>query len=132
MKKIVIFSILAVLLIAGGTAGVFFYINKDKEPETQDTAQQQETKIEYTGVKGRTALQTLKDFVGKTNVENTGSGGMTSGESTPVEVQTINGVTADSTKEYWSFSVNGELMDEDPGTYMTNDGDVIVWELKSL
>ncbi|MGB4420288.1 MAG: DUF4430 domain-containing protein [Candidatus Saccharimonadales bacterium] len=135
MNKKVLLVVLAVLLIGGATAGTIFLLKNNSEDKnsTSQTIEtnKKDTKIEHTGKNGRTALQTLKDFVGKENVKNTGSGGMTSGNQEPVVIQSINNITVDETKEYWSFSINGFLIEEDPGTYMTKDGDVIVWEIKN-
>lgn len=134
MNKKILLVVLAIILVGGVTTGTIFLLKRNSDNKNSNSqvveTDKQDTKIEHTGRNGRTALQTLKDFVGKENVKNTGSGGMTSGNQEPVVIQSINEIKADETKEYWSFSVNGILIQEDPGIYMTKDSDLIVWEIK--
>lgn len=134
VKKNILLIVLAVLLVSGVTVGTIFLLKNSSENNNSNSqaveTNKKDTKIEHTGKDGRTALQTLKDFVGKENVKNTGSGGITSGQQEPVVIQSIKGIEVDESKEYWSFSVNGILIEEDPGVYMTKDDDVIIWEIK--
>lgn len=78
--------------------------------------------VEYQGEDGVTALVTLKSI---TNVKTENSD---FGEF----VASINGVGADSSKEYWSFYVNGKYADEGAGTYEAKPGDSFKWQLEQL
>lgn len=76
----------------------------------------------YAGVVDEVALTTLKSL---TEVQTQDSA---YGEF----VTSINGVSADSSKEYWAFYVNGAYANEGAGTYKAKAGDSFEWKLEAL
>lgn len=132
-KSIVVAAIVAVI----GLFGVGLYtINQpdtsvDSSVQTTEQPTEQNTKVtfsedgktvEYQGVEGTTALATLKSLT-EVKTENSDFGEF---------VTSINGVGADSSKEYWSFYVNGKYSDEGAGTYEAKAGDSFKWQLEQL
>ena len=92
--------------------------------KTEDTTQvtQRVTTLTYQGQDGKTALELLES-VAKTEK---------SGEGENAYITSINGVKADSTKEYWAFSINGEASMVGAGSYVTKSSDVIKWDLTTF
>lgn len=134
--RIILASVLSLTVIGGA---VFLYVNQDKNTTNQDSSvssnlEQQPAQssqinfsedgktVDYTGVLDETALATLKALA---QVE-------TKESSYGEFVTTINGVTADESKEYWSFYVNGSYANEGAGTYKAKSGDNFQWKLESL
>ncbi len=135
MKK----SILAVIIVAViGLFGFGVYNITQQETSvdssvqtTEQVAQPTEDNITfsedgktvtYQGEESVTALATLKSLTTVTT-ENSDFGELVTG---------INGVQADSSKEYWSFYVNGKYADEGAGTYKAKSGDSFKWQLEQL
>ena len=72
----------------------------------------------YAGVKGKNALELLKN---NATVKFDSSG----------MVVSINGREADTTRhEYWAFYINGDLANIGPASYMTSDGDILKWKIE--
>ena len=78
--------------------------------------------LQYDGQPDETALATLKSQT-EVKVKDTEFGEF---------VEAINGVAADSSKEYWAFYVNGKLASEGAGTYKAKEGDKLEWKLENL
>ena len=78
--------------------------------------------INYSGVVGETALETLNSLA-MVEVQESSFGEF---------VTSINGVEADSSTEYWAFFVNGELAAVGAGSYEAEEGDQITWRLESI
>ncbi len=78
--------------------------------------------VSYDGQDGKTALELLKALA-TTETESSAYGDF---------VTSINGLKAESNKEYWSFYVNGAYASEGAGTYKTSDTEKIQWKLESL
>ncbi len=96
--------------------------NTAAESNADITISEDKKTVSYQGEEGRTALVVLKEL---TEVE-------TKTESFGEFVTGINGVMADSSKEYWSFYVNGEYASEGAGTYQTKEGELIEWKLEAI
>lgn len=77
----------------------------------------------YDGQDGKTALELLKAKYPNTTTESSTYGDYVTG---------IDGVKADSSKEYWAFYVNGEVANEGAGTYQTKSSDKIEWRLELM
>lgn len=88
---------------------------------TVQTAEQVKT-LSYQGQDGKTALELLESAA---TIEK-------SGEGENAYITSINGVAADSTKEYWAFSINGEASMVGAGSYVTKSSDVIKWDLTTF
>lgn len=121
--------IIAVALLGGG----FLVVNsKDDKSTTNTSTANTSTKVvkfsadkktvSYDGQEGKTAMDLLNTLA-TVETEASAYGDF---------VTTINGLKADSTKEYWSFYVNGAYASEGAGTYITSDTDKIEWKLESL
>lgn len=128
-------ALLAVLVIAIGGASLYAANrNGDKTEntptETAQTAQQtaevsiseDKKTVSYEGQTGKTALEVLKSLTSVSTLQSN-FGEFVSG---------INGVEAESNKEYWAFYVNGTLSNEGAGTYKTTDGEKLEWRLEAL
>lgn len=129
-------ALLAVVVIGAGG----FWLYDNNQSSTDDTVVNTETTqvvventpeitisedgttVSYLGQEGKTALELLQ---GGTKVikDSSDFGDFVTG---------INGLEADSNKEYWSFYVNGEYASEGAGTYQTTDGEKIEWKLEQL
>lgn len=96
--------------------------NSQKQPASNVTISEDKKTVSYQGEEGKTALETLRQ---RTDVE-------TKTESFGEFVTGINGLVADSAKEYWAFYVNGAYASEGAGTYIQKSGDVIEWKLEEL
>lgn len=126
-KRIIIATISALLLIGLISTAVYFNqasIAATKAKQTQqEAAKEVENKtITYQGKEGVTALALLQQAA---KVETSGSGEM-------AFVTTINGVTANSKKEFWAFNINGIAATVGAGSYVTKNSDTIVWTLSSF
>lgn len=130
LKKVIVASLVALILAGGGTA---IYLNREtifKDDQKIQLDQEKPVEIEksekitYQGQDGLTALEILKE-----QSEDV----VTNGEGENAFVVSINGVTADSTKQqYWSFKVNGQMAESGVGSYITKDGDIIEMELATF
>ncbi len=101
-------------------------VQEQEESEGQNAAEneiefsQDGETVTYNGRDGQTALEVLRSL---TTVETEDSD---FGEF----VVAINGVQADTDKEFWAFYVNGEQANEGAGTYESSDGDELQWRLE--
>lgn len=135
-KKVI--TIVALLLIAIVAAfGVWYFNFRENEPssDNQQAATQQVgqeslvqisedgTSVSYVGVEGQTALSLLKQYTNVDTEEFTGIGEY---------VVSINGVSADSTNNFWGFYVNGEQAQVGAGEYISTNGDEIEWRLENV
>lgn len=117
------------ILISLGATGFVLYQNGIIFPKTEQT--QQKSVITFTnngkeatykGKNNKTALSLLQNA---TNV-------IVSGTGENSFVTSINGITADSTKEFWSFSVDGIDASVGAGSYITKDNETITWKLTTF
>lgn len=126
-------KILIVVIAGALLGGGFFVLNsRDDKAPAKVSSSATTTKVvkisadkktvSYDGQEGKTALELLKSL---TSVE-------TQSSAYGDFVISVNGLKADSTKEYWSFYVNGAYASEGAGTYKTNSIDKIEWKLESL
>jgi len=135
--KSILVSLAAIAVIGGG--GIWFYDSSQGAQESTENSQaitqvqvaekkpeitisEDEKTVSYQGQAGSTALEILKSGLDVT-VEDSSFGEFVTG---------INGVEADSSKEYWSFYVDGDYAPEGAGTYQTTDGEQIEWKLEQL
>jgi hypothetical protein len=131
MKKQLI-SAVAVAAIAVAGLGTYQAVQQDTPSAAQPSVVQQVPKpitfsenkktVNYDGVAGITALETLKTLT-MVDTKASAYGEMITG---------INGVSADSNSEYWAFYVDGKLASEGAGTYKAQSGDKIEWRLEKL
>lgn len=126
MNKKIIALVIGALVIIGAITATVIIIN---QPQSNTTEQQTTKKLElvnnelsYQGKEGITALALLEE---NATIVTSGTGEM-------AYVTTINGVLADSTKEYWQFIVNGESASVGAGSYVTKDSDTITWKLTTF
>ncbi len=132
--KQILTTALAVVVLTGG--GFWLYNNQNNQVEvsnnttTQQVAKEQpkltvaedKKTVSYEGQEGQTALAILKTLT-DVKTEESSFGEFVVG---------INGVEADSSKEYWSFYVNDAYGSEGAGTYQTKTGEQIKWVLEKL
>ena len=125
-----------VAVIAIGSGGFWLYnSNQETTVETIATPVIQTTEktnnitfsddqktVSYEGQTGKTALKVLESLA-EVTTEESSFGAFVTG---------INGVMADSDKEYWSFYVDDGYAPEGAGTYETTDGEKIEWKLEGL
>jgi hypothetical protein len=129
MKKQILTYIIVVFVAIGAIAGGFYgyqvLTTKKSEPviatSNCETSNNGRT-ITYKGEDNSTALELLNK---KCQTESTGQG-----ESS--FITKINGVEANSSKEFWSFKVNGEMASVGAGSYTTKSSDIITWELSTF
>ncbi len=132
-KQLAIWITSAIIVIGGAATGIYLYENQSNSAEveqvdqtTQTTAETDSTAkvttITYQGQDGKTALELLEAAA---SIEK-------SGEGENAYITSINGVAADSTKEYWAFSINGEASMVGAGSYVTKSSDVIKWDLTTF
>jgi uncharacterized membrane protein YkgB len=130
MKKRTIISIIGSILLIGLIAtGIYLYQSGVIFPKAEQVQQKttdntpDSKEVTYKGKDDITALALLKQ---NAKIETSGTGEM-------AFVTSINGVSADSTKnEYWAFDVNGQPATVGAGSYVTKDSDTIVWKLSSF
>ena len=128
MKKRNIIYVIIVLVVVGLIAASVYIYQSNNTPKKASQAQQEilntpnNKEITYKGKDGITALALLGQ---KVKVETSGTGEMS-------YVTTINGVVANSKKEYWAFSVNGKPAVVGAGSYITKSSDLITWKLSSF
>jgi hypothetical protein len=78
--------------------------------------------VSYQGIAGETALATLKKLTAtKTTIDSFGE-----------FVTSINGLAADSSKEFWAFYVNAQQAPVGAGSYASAQNDKIEWKLESF
>ena len=95
---------------------------QDAETEQPITFEQEGEVVKYSGVTGQTALDTLK-LLTDVKVEESSFGEFVTG---------IGEVSADSSKNFWSFLVNGSMAEVGAGDYVAKGGDQIEWQLTEL
>lgn len=95
-------------------------LESQNEAEDEIEFSQDGRTVTYSGRDGETALEVLESL---TTVETEDSD---FGEF----VVAINGVQADTDKEFWAFYVNGEQASEGAGTYESSDEDELQWRLE--
>ena len=133
MKSKLTIAIIAIFLIVGGYGTFYLYSHsKSLKPVIADNNISNQTSVinisedgkqlAYEGVSNETALATLKKLIA---VETTSSD---FGE----QVMSINGLTADSSKEFWAFYVNGQMASVGAGSYISSAGDKIEWKLETF
>lgn len=135
MKKILTIVLSAAIVAVLGFSGYYFVANRNDNNTSQVTSIE-ETKptqgsisfaddgrsLSYQGQEGIDVLTTLKSL---TDVQ---TNSFDFGEF----VTSINGVTADSSKEYWSLLINDKPSEVGAGAYIAKNGDVIKWQLENL
>ena len=125
--------VLGILLVAvaamAGAVLLNYATDTSTEPsnvsveQVQLASNEDGTVVDYTGVEGESALALLKQYADVDTDEFEGLGEY---------VVAINGVTADSSSNYWAFYVNGEAATVGAGSYVTASGDQIEWRLESV
>lgn len=126
MKKQILTYTIVVLVAIGVIIGGFYGYQAltSKKSDSTVVANSCETSnngrtVTYKGEDGTTALAILQKAC---QTESSGQG-----ESS--FITRINGVEANSSKEFWSFKVNGEMASVGAGSYTTKSSDTITWEL---
>jgi hypothetical protein len=114
----IVAAIILVLCLVGVAALSRVANQQPKSSSAQTTTHQQATVISYTGQKGKTALELLKE---KARV-------VTKTSQYGEYVDSINGLAGGKSGKYWSFYVNGKLSSVGAGSYTTQDGEAIVWK----
>lgn len=132
MKKIQVKLAVVLVAIVLGLGGFWVVRSNQDAPQTKESYQSQTVQkltvsedkktVSYEGQTGKTALAILQTLA-EVKTEQSSFGDFVSG---------INGVEADSSKEYWSFYVNGAYASEGAGTYQTKNGEKIEWRLEQL
>jgi len=120
-EKRVLYIILGIFVICTLVFGALYEQGIIFPKKTEETVQITErvTTLTYQGQVGKTALELLESTAQTVK----------SGEGENAYITSINGVVADSTKEYWAFSINGEASPVGAGSYITKSSDVIKWKL---
>lgn len=130
MKKQILTYIVIVTVAVGVIVGGFYgYQALTAKPAvsvttvttTCDTSDNGKT-VTYKGEDNSTALDLLNKYC---TTESQGQG-------QSAFITKINDVTANSTNEFWSFKVNGEMATVGAGSYITKSSDTIIWELSSF
>ena len=127
-KQITTYIAILLIAIAVITGGFYIYQSLATKPKSTPIATKtcvisnDNKTITYNGEEGTTALDLL---IKKCTVESNGTG-----ES--AYVTSINGITANSANEFWSFKINGEMAAVGAGSYITKNSDTITWELSSF
>ena len=127
MKKIVLFSTIALLVVIG-----YFFYQKKILTARRIVVQQpvisaylkitdQSNFVKYSIAPGKSALDLTKE----------GAAIITKGGGANAYITGINGqVALDSKKEYWAFYINGKLADVGAGSYILKGGDKIEWKIE--
>ena len=123
-EKRVLYIILGIFVICILVFGALYEQGIIFPKKTEETVQITErvTTLTYQGQEGKTALELLESTAQTVK----------SGEGENAYITSINGVAADSTKEYWAFSINGEASMVGVGSYITKSSDVIKWDLTAF
>lgn len=123
-KQTIIWAILAILAIGALTVAYLYDQGVIFPKKVEETVQITEriTTLTYQGQEGKTALELLESTAQTVKA----------GEGENAYITSINGVAADSTKEYWAFSINGEASMVGAGSYITKGSDVIKWDLTTF
>jgi len=123
-EKRVLYIILGIFVICILVFGALYEQGIIFPRKTKETVQITEriATLSYQGQEGKTALELLESTAQTVK----------SGEGENAYITSINGVAADSTKEYWAFSINGEASMVGVGSYITKSSDVIKWDLTAF
>ena len=117
MKKRIVILIISALLIIGAIVAAVYLIQSDRVSKDAEQSEQEilgtndSKQVTYQGREGLTALKLLEQVA---KIETSGTGEM-------AFVTSINGVVANSNKEFWSFNINGEPASVGAGNYITKD-----------
>lgn len=131
MKKQILIYVTVVIIAVGVMAGGFYGYQtltaKKIDSAVATTTSSCETSnngktVTYKGEDGQTALAILNK---KCQTQSSGQG-----ESS--FITKINDVEANSSNEFWSFKVNGEMASVGAGSYTTKNSDTITWELSTF
>jgi len=132
MKKRTIIYIIGVIVVFGTTAaGGYLYqsniIDANKAQQTRQEAQDKTTATKKNGITymGKNGVSALKLLEQNAKIVTSGKGEM-------AFVTTINDVKANSKNEYWQFNVDGKSATVGAGSYITKNGEVILWKLTSF
>jgi len=128
-------AVIAALVIVGG---LFWFVSSsttttDTTPTEQNQSEQAENAsvitlseegkvVSYQGVAGEVVLDTMKAGIAiRTEISEFGE-----------FVTGIGDVDADSSKNFWGYTVNGEFAEVGAGEYVAKEGDQIEWRLTDL
>lgn len=127
-------AVIATLVIAGG---LFWFTMGTTTTETTPTNQTPTEQVEaqntitvnedgtvvtYEGIAGEIVLDTMKAGIAvRTDVNDFGE-----------FVTGIGEVDADSSENFWGYTVNGEFAQVGAGEYVAEEGDQIEWQLTQL
>lgn len=114
--------IIAVGLLAAGCTNTKNTSTATTTSATTTPAEQNISTISYEGEDGKSSLEILKSKYPTETKEYPGVGEF---------VQSINGVTADST-QFWAFYLNGASSNVGAGQYITKSTDKIEWRLEEI
>jgi hypothetical protein len=111
---------LLVLILAAGSFAVLDVNKQSNDVRTVTNSEHQITQISYGGEQGTDALTLLKrNAAVKTKHYSFGD-----------LVTSINGSEGNGPK-YWTFYINGKESTVGAGSYITKDGDQLMWKLQA-
>ena len=114
-------NIIVVVLIAALGLGGWAYIanSPSHKVDVVTNAQHQLTQLSYKGQSGQNALALLKKHA-TVATKHYSFGDM---------VTSVNGVNGTGPK-YWTFYINGKMAEVGAGSYVTKNGDTLMWRLQ--
>lgn len=118
LKKVIL-AIVAVGVVAGGTATAIVANSSSHKVAVSTNSQHQTTYISYHGVAGQDALTLLKKHA-TVSVKHYSFGDL---------VTSINGSQGNGPK-YWTFYVNGKEAQVGAGSYKSKASDILSWKLQ--
>jgi hypothetical protein len=130
-KPIITLIIAALVVFAGGTAGMLHALKNDDTKADQKVAAStpagkpevkaaETTVIEFTAVKDKTVLEQLQSKA-KVEVKDSQYGPY---------VDSINGVKGGTDNKYWSYYVNGQMANIGAGEYVAKGGETVTWKFE--
>jgi hypothetical protein len=128
-KQIITYVVIAVVSLGAIVGGFYGYQALTSKRTESVTSAEKDCNISNNGktvtLKGEDNATVLSILQKNCSTEMTGQG-----ES--AFINSINGLTANSSNEFWSFKVNGEMATVGAGSYMAKNNDTITWELSSF
>lgn len=128
-KKIVILAGIFVVLFA-----VFFMYGRNANPPVKKTAVAAFHVMQTVITKGKknTTTSIFKNEDTALELLSNTHTVTTKGQKENAFVTAIDGVTADSSKEFWSFYVNGKQAEVGAGSYVLKNNDTIEWKIEAF
>lgn len=130
-NKTILVSVIATVLVIGGTAIALGIDNQNTSQQTKSTtiSKQAEstarhrTDISYTAKAGITSLDQLKTEADSVVLKQSQYGEY---------VDSIEGSAGGTDGKYWSFYVDGAMSEAGAGTYIQKGGEQIEWKFQKL